>query len=350
MSLYQMWQMDRIPDHALVNDAVELAKHELGKGIDRYLNGVLRGLTRSRPWKGEAFLRGAPLWVQVSLPKWLWDRWVERYGTDSARDFALSLNRPPQAAFRGAGEAAESGAVPSDLVPDAFIRTKAVGGRGADEDEASLFPFQDEASQLIPHLLGSSASGWRIWDACAAPGGKCAILCKICGESGRVIASDLSRERLSRLIKFFEGRAGLKPDVILADASQPAPFRVFFDAILADAPCSGLGTLRRNPEIKWHFQPGQFASLQRAQNRILASASEAVRVGGRLLYCTCSTEPEENEQVVESFLRSHPRFSLEQPVFPPGIQAWTCRDQMVRTFPGTRLWDGFFAALLVRRS
>jgi len=141
----------------------------------------------------------------------------------------------------------------------------------------------------------------------------------------------------------------LNADVIVADASKKPPFRNYFDAVLADVPCSGLGTLRRNPEIKWRFQPESFFSLQRTQIQILQSVSEAVRAGGRLLYSTCSTEPEENEQVVESFLRANPGFALERPSYPPGIEVWIGPDDMVRTFPSTRLWDGFYAALMVRR-
>ncbi len=351
MGLYQMWQMDRIPDHALVNDAVELAKHELGKGIDGYVNGILRRLTRTRPWNEHEFLAKAPKSTQASLPEWLWNRWAERYGEIAAINYALSLNKPPQPALRGEGEAGEYdrlafAAIRSDLVPDAYIRTAAVPEQQG--GESIPFRLQDEASQLIPHLLGK-ASGWMVWDACAAPGGKSAILCKICGRSGRVIASDLRSERISRLVRFVRSQDTLKGDVIIADASKPPPFRDCFDAVVADVPCSGLGTLRRNPEIKWQFQPEEFASLQQYQSLILQNVSEAVRVGGCLLYSTCSTEPEENELVVTSFLHSHSEFDIKRPVAPSGIEKWICQDQMVRTFPSTRLWDGFFAALLVRQ-
>lgn len=137
--------------------------------------------------------------------------------------------------------------------------------------------------------------------------------------------------------------------MVVLDAAQPSPFRSDFDGVLADVPCSGLGTLRRNPEIKWRFRPDEFQALQKRQIRILESVAENVRIGGRLLYSTCSTEPEENEQVVESFLRSHPEFSPEAPSSPPGIDDWIGRDLYVRTFPSSRLWDGFFAALMVRK-
>lgn len=344
-----MWKMERIPDHALVNDAVELAKRRLGRGIERYINGVLRYLARTRPWDEKEFMLDFPSWIQVSLPRWLWERWAARFGESTAREFALSLNEPPQIALRSVDEPVPSedlpfAVAPSDIVPRAHIRKAGQGAQA--RGESTPFRYQDEASQLIPHIFGSIA-GCRVWDACAAPGGKSSILCANCGESGHLVASDLRWERISRLtgsLKECSGRA----DVLVLDAGAPAPFRDVFDAVLADVPCSGLGTLRRNPEIKWRFNQADFSFLQQNQTQILNSVAEAVRVGGRLLYSTCSTEPEENEQVIESFLSAHAGFELERPLHPPGIELWTGRDHMVRTFPSARLWDGFFAALMVR--
>jgi 16S rRNA (cytosine967-C5)-methyltransferase len=137
--------------------------------------------------------------------------------------------------------------------------------------------------------------------------------------------------------------------VLVADAAKPAPFRILFDAGLADVPCSGLGTLRRNPEIKWRFRPETFPQLHQRQLAILREVSRTIRTGGRLLYSTCSTEPEENERVIESFLAHSPGFRLQQPVYPPGVERWTGPDKFVRTYPSTRRWDGFFAALLEKK-
>jgi 16S rRNA (cytosine967-C5)-methyltransferase len=233
----------------------------------------------------------------------------------------------------------------SDLVPGAcFLPSPDARCESAGN---CFFEYQDEASQLIPHLLGP-VTGWKIWDACAAPGGKYAILRRKCGEDGHVIASDLRKERILQLMRFVEKGGGAKAQVLVADARESAPFRARFDAVLVDVPCSGLGTLRRNPEIKWHLRPEKLASLQKTQKRILQSVADSVREGGYLLYSTCSTEPEENEQIVESFLDVNPAFSLDRPQHPRGIERWISPDRMVRTFPGSRLWDGFFAALLRR--
>jgi 16S rRNA (cytosine967-C5)-methyltransferase len=354
MSFYQLWRMDRIPDHALVNDAVELAKRELGKGIDKYLNGILRNLTRNRIWNEESFLLDAPDWIQVSMPQWLWKRWCNRFGRDRAKEFALSLNNQPQAAFRIIGDSNQfetipSGAIPSDIVPDAFIRNKSEDEIEESSLQSENIQYQDEASQLIPYLLGPIPARFRVWDACAAPGGKTASLITIIGKSESVISSDLKWERAERMVRLLKEAGVADSNVLVADATLPLPFRDCFDVVLADVPCSGLGTLRRNPEIKWHFSPEDFVSLQKLQVQIMHNVSAAVRSGGRLLYSTCSTESEENERVIERFLESHSDFYLASPTYPEGIERWIGADQMVRTFPGSRLWDGFFAALLIRK-
>jgi 16S rRNA (cytosine967-C5)-methyltransferase len=123
-----------------------------------------------------------------------------------------------------------------------------------------------------------------------------------------------------------------------------------FDAILVDAPCSGLGTLRRNPEIKWRFDPENFVRLQSAQKAILNSVASSVKKGGFLLYSTCSTEPEENEDVVHWFLDHHTNFRLEKPAYPKQADTWLDNTGLLRTYPSTRLWDAFFAALIFRKS
>jgi 16S rRNA (cytosine967-C5)-methyltransferase len=353
MSFYQMWRMDRIPQHALVHDAVEIAKHKLGRGVSGYINGVLRNLVRSRSHESRRIIEKAPDWIQVSFPQWLWQRYASRYGSAAAREYALALNLQPCAALRlinmkDKGRRPDSDVVPSDLVPNAFIEQRSHGRKSQDAEDSVGFRFQDEASQLIPHLLGSPSPKQKIWDACAAPGGKSSILCALYGNSGQVISSDIHFERTRRLSSLLKNEGFSKSAILLADARQSPPFRGGFDAVLADVPCSGLGTLRRNPEIKWSFNPDRFMLLNRTQKQILESVAQAVRPGGHLLYSTCSTEPEENEDVIAFFLENHPEFNLERPTHPPGIDAWISDDHMVRTFPGTRLWDGFFAALMVR--
>jgi 16S rRNA (cytosine967-C5)-methyltransferase len=165
-----------------------------------------------------------------------------------------------------------------------------------------------------------------------------------------VISSDLSESRLRHVRQRLSPRHGGGCEILVADASATTPFRIEFDAVLLDAPCSGLGTLRRNPEIKWRIRPRRLMEFSAIQGRMLDALSGSVCVGGRLLYSTCSTEPEENEQAVERFLGRHPGFRLIRPEDPPGVERWLDASGLFRTFPGGRIWDGFFAALMVRIS
>lgn len=353
MSLHQMWQMNRIPDHALVNDAVEMAKRWIGVGAGSFLNAILRRLARERPWQQAGFLDSLSRCAQVSLPRWLWERWATRFGETAAREYALSLNETPQMAFRIPGRPdstvleARVEAVASDLVPGAYV----LKGEKKKPPAESILPvrIQDEASQLIPHLLGEVA-GWSIWDACAAPGGKSAILCENTGKTGFVVSSDLSWQRSKALARTLSGFRGSKSGILVLDARKTPSFRKTFDGVIADVPCSGLGTLRRNPDIKWRFRPEQLPALRSSQEQILNSVSDAVRRGGYLLYSTCSTEPEENEEVVLAFLACHTEFKIMRPSHPAGVEALLDESGLLRTFPMTRLWDGFFAALMLRNS
>ena len=350
MSLYQLWMLDRIPDHALVNDAVELAKIELGHGVSRYVNGVMRGLARIRPWKENNWLDKAPENVQVSLPQWLWARWQKRFGRAVTKEYALSLLLPPRAVFRfTSGIQQPDSFVPEDIeqseiVPGAFFIKSTI------HNPQSAIPnrIQDEASQLIPWLSGPLIPGMRIWDACAAPGGKSAVFAAMPCKGMFLVSSDRSPRRAEHLCGVLRETA-FAPLTLAADARVAPPFCCEFDLVCADVPCSGLGTLRRNPEIKWRIQPGDFNGLRETQDQIIANVSKAVRPGGRLLYSTCSTEPEENERVIKRFLETHPDFRIQAPEYPAGIERWTGKDMMVRTFPTGRLWDGFFAALLVKQ-
>jgi 16S rRNA (cytosine967-C5)-methyltransferase len=334
MAIYQMARMNRIPDRALVHDAVEIAKTRIGRGASGFVNAVLRSLSRDRPWRAETEI---PEWEKFSFPEWLWKRWNTRFGQARTREYALSLNEPPQHSIRISDIALSGEILPSDIVPGAGLAHRS--------ERVPVQNYQDEASQLIPHLLGDIA-GWTVWDACAAPGGKTAILRRLVGEKGSVVSSDANPGRAARMSRSFTstGRHG----IVVADARCWPPFRRQFDAVLVDAPCSGLGTLRRNPEIKWRFQPERLVELHDVQKTILNAASGMVRPGGRILYSTCSTEPEEGEMVVSDFLAANPGFSLLRPGGPAGIEAWLDESGRLKTFPSGRLWDGFFAALMAR--
>lgn len=341
LSTYQLARMDRLPDHAVIHDAVELAKQHLRRNASGFVNGVLRSLARQRPWKTPEFHRDCPLWTRVSLPRWLWERWQSRFGSDLACEFALSLNRKPCRAVRKRRDVQEDGMIPSDLVPGAYLCDDG-------KPEAEGWHYQDEGSQLVPFLL-NPGEGDLVWDACAAPGGKSAILLEMCGPGGLVVSSDLDQGRVRTMSEAMRAENEAKCALLVADACKPSPFNARFHGVLADVPCSGLGTLRRNPEIKWRMREEWLPRLQSKQRTILDAVSEAVRPGGKLLYSTCSTEPEENEAVVYGFLASHPEFRIVRPGYPKGVDSWLDSNGLFRSFPTARLWDGFFAALMVRR-
>ena len=200
MSVYQMLYLNRVPHHAVVHDAVEISKGQFRSGTPGFINGVLRRLSQERPWAEAAFEQDFPPWVRVSLPSWLWHRWTARFGEARATEYALSLNRPPRMALRLAGEAI---GVSENLIAHGHLSELVPGALLIDTDlprpsPDTLLKAQDEASQLIPHLLGPIA-GWKIWDACAAPGGKAAILSSMCGREGSVTATDIHPARARRL-------------------------------------------------------------------------------------------------------------------------------------------------------
>jgi 16S rRNA (cytosine967-C5)-methyltransferase len=217
-----------------------------------------------------------------------------------------------------------------------------------------LVVVQDEASQMVPHLLDVQ-QGQHVLDLCAAPGNKTGLLAQWAGPEGLVVACDI---HLHRLRQFTPPPPRTRVLRVALDGERPLPFGSRFDRALVDAPCSGTGTLRRNPELKWRLKPSDITTLAEGQLRLLESAAEALRPGGRLVYSTCSLEWEENQGVIESFLKSHPEFHLLplrddaarlQPFFLPAAARLFDSDYL-ETSPARDGCDGFFAAILVKNS
>ncbi|MFI5357889.1 MAG: transcription antitermination factor NusB [Opitutales bacterium] len=276
MAIYQLRYLERIPAHAAVAESVELVKRARKRSAAGFVNAVLRQVERGPvEWPGRE--------VALSCPEWLLARWERRYGAD--------------AAARIASAALE--------VPEKYVRIGPAGARR-----------QDIGSQSIVPLLALEP-GHRFLDLCAAPGNKTAQAL----EAGvRAVACDLHYRRLVPLKQ-------LLPDLLVADGTRPLPFARPFDRILVDAPCSGTGTLGRNPEIKWRLAPADLDDLHRRQAALLANARAALAPGGLVVYSTCSLEPEENEEVVAAV--------------PAELVVRT-----VQRLPGREAGDGFFAAVI----
>ncbi len=217
--------------------------------------------------------------------------------------------------------------------------------------QEGLIRIQDEASQLIALLL-SPEPGESLLDLCAGTGGKTLHLAALMENRGRVTAVDLHPDKL-RQLQEEAGRLGMTiVEAYVADAAAPPEtFRGFFDRVLLDAPCSGLGTLRRNPEIRWRLAPADIEKCSQIQRRLLRSAADCVRPGGRLVYSVCTVIPEENEAVIEDLLNGRPDFALIRSTAAQGIPPALIDDAgLFRTFPYRHGMDGFFAALLIRNA
>jgi 16S rRNA (cytosine967-C5)-methyltransferase len=365
LGLYQLRHLTRIPPSAAVNESVNLAHEARLRSAANFINAVLRRATREPDYEPSA---DAPtelerIAVATSHPAWLVERWVKFFGAAEAESFARANNRTPPVAFRvnllRASEdevcarlhAAGVEVRPSQVAAGAW-RVESAGGGGAAAQlrtltaEGAIYT-QDEASQLVAHVLGAR-DGERVLDACAAPGSKTTqIASRRAG--ALVVAGDLHGHRL-RVVRESAARQGLENIQLVAyDAEAwPLPFAAgAFRRVLVDAPCTGTGTLRHNPEIRWRITPADIAELAARQRRILSNAARSVGVGGRLVYSTCSVEPEENEGVVAAFLDAHPAFELTRPDAPERLLT---NEGAARTWPQRDDTDGFFVAAFERRA
>jgi 16S rRNA (cytosine967-C5)-methyltransferase len=360
MTAYQIAFLERVPAFAAVNDAVTLAPRS--PGVSAFVNAVLRSFARRGAREREPAPPRNPidaLAARCSFPAWIVERWVVRYGRDEAESLMRALNERPPLTLRanrlritrdelGRRLADEDGldSRPTRLAPEGLV----VGPGGAPGEWRAFvdggFAVQDEASMLIARLLAPEP-GATVADVCAAPGTKTTHLAELMDNRGRILAFDREPTRLARV-----GEAAARLGISIIDAregpveSLAKDFPAACDGVLVDAPCSNLGVLRRNPEVKWRRQPSDIALASQRQREILGSAAAMVRPGGRLVYATCSLEPEENDDVARAFLAAKPEFRLDPPDdFPLPLDAagW------LRCLPHRHGTDGF-SAVRFRRS
>ncbi len=367
LGAYQIVHLDRVPAAAVVNDAVDLAKKAMRRSAAGTVNAILRRLSRAGrhlPLPTEA----TPLdhlSVTCSHPRWLVERWLARYGEAATRTWADFDNQPAPLTLRAntlvttrddlAARLEREGVKVrrASYAPDGLV-VEGGQSRAVELVDQGHFVIQDEASQLVG-AYAAARPGERVFDACAAPGSKTTQLAADMRNAGMLVASDLRWRRLQVLTHRIRLSGTTCTSIVRLDASRPLPFGPVFDCVVLDAPCSGLGTLRRDPDVKWNIQENDLGTLSATQRRMLDQAAEAVRPGGRLIYSTCSSEPDENDDVFASFLDRHPEFAEVDPrrldrAADPGLDG--CLDQQGRlhTTPHQHGLEAFFAAMAVRRS
>lgn len=360
MAVYQLVWLSRIPARAAIYESVELVKRARKRSSAPFVNAVLRKAAEKKlaipaPASAES---PATLAANFAHPQWLVERWIKHYGLSAAAEICRHDQAVPETTIRLRDRKAEEELMRQGLrlAPGALLSSarKVLSG---DITHTAAFRkrevvIQDEASQLVAALVGN---GTRILDCCAAPGGKTQVIADR-NPQAQITAIELHPHR-ARLMRDLLP-LGSKGNISLAAGDARAlPFAAKFDCILADVPCSGTGTLARNPEIKWRLQPSRFAELHELQCTILRSAAGQLERGGLLVYSTCSLEPEENEQVVEKIAEEDKTLRIRdcglelESLKKSGELLWNdlaslTRGPYLRTLPGVHPCDGFFAAIL----
>lgn len=353
LGLYQLRFLSRIPAPAAVNESVSLVRAAKLSSATSFVNALLRRVIREGDFDPSAAIEDPieRLAVRTSHPRWLVQRWVESFGPETTEAFALANNQPPPVVFRVVTQRAEQSEVVERLT-EAGARleeSRIVAGAWRVSGATSVVRelaargqiyLQDEASQLVARSLDARPQQ-KILDLCAAPGGKTTLIADLAGDEASIIATDVSPSRLQTLQNSIAKQQlkSIQTSVVNASLALPFPPRSF-DRVLVDAPCSGTGTLRHNPEIRWRLEPGDFPRLADQQLTFLRNAAQVLRDGGRLIYSTCSVEKEENEQVVKAFLETDNRF------VPTKIT--TKGETSIRTWPQTDGCDGFFMSAFER--
>jgi 16S rRNA (cytosine967-C5)-methyltransferase len=320
LGLYQLRFLTRIPAAAAVNESVKLVRSARVSSAAAFVNAVLRRAIREPDFDPAADSDPLEkLAIETSHPVWLVKRWIDEFGEEEAQAFARANNRVPPTAFRVvAGDferilaqlRAAGGIVDLSGVAQNAWRVSGATALVRELADAGKIYLQDEASQLVAQTLDIQP-GERVLDLCAAPGGKTTLIANRVEDRALIVAGDFSERRLETLTKTktLHDLKSIKSTVL--DATQPLPFKPrSFDRILVDAPCSGTGTLRRRPEIRWRISEHDIQQLATQQKLFLENAARLLKPGGQLVYSTCSVERDENEQVIETFRREHQEFSL----------------------------------------
>ena len=369
LALYQIFYLDRVPESAAVNEAVNQTKSKKhSHHITSFVNGILRNICRNKnkiTFPDRARERSAFLSTFYSYPKWLVNRWIREYDNDFTENLLSAQNNPPLLNIRTntlktsrdklIEYLAEEGVVGRALphAPEAILLERLRGKvTELDAFKKGMFQVQDQGAQVVSHLLNPS-SGDIILDTCAGFGGKSTHLLELMGGKGKVIALDINRVRLINLVNNARRLGFINIRPVLADASisLESMFRRKFNEVLVDAPCSGLGVISRHPDGKWNRDESDIGRLAILQKSILNRAASVAQKGGKILYVTCTLSKEENEEVVQDLLDKNKDVSLKN--LKESVPDWA--DDLIddqgffRSYPHIHYMDGFFAALFIKR-
>ncbi|NEU29422.1 16S rRNA (cytosine(967)-C(5))-methyltransferase RsmB [bacterium LRH843] len=351
LSVYQIVYLDRVPDRAVVHEAVTIAKKRGHKGISGMVNGVLRSILREGlPSTGEIADQTERLALETSFPLWLVTRFVEQYGFEVTKAMCESSLVPPEVTVRvnktkttveeAMKRLSEEGLIvrKGELSPDAIVIEKG-NIFSSHLFEQGIVTAQDESSMLVGRAVGAKA-GMNVLDSCAAPGGKSTHIAEQMNNEGLVMSFDLHEHKV-KLIRDQAKRLDLSN--IKAEALDIRNIHIHtklkdeqFDRVLVDAPCSGFGVIRRKPDIKWTKSEKDITTIQSIQQDILDAVAPFVKKDGLLIYSTCTVDKEENEKNVQAFLAKHPDFRLDE----------TLKDRLPeKVYKGGRYEDGFVTIL-----
>jgi 16S rRNA (cytosine967-C5)-methyltransferase len=360
ISLYQMIYLDKIPEFAVVNEAVELAKRNSIKG-SRLVNGVLRNYLRNKDINYcDEKNNTERLSFKYSFPKWIVNLFISQYGTEDAERILNGLNMIPaitvrvnnlKAEYEDAWKLLEDNGYDIEegkICPEAIIITK---GRNVEDNplfKDGLITVQDESAMLVAPSMDLE-EGMTVLDLCSAPGGKTCHIAEIMNNTGDVFAFDIHLSKLP-MIKENAERLGIKNIKcnVLDATKYDTTYKEKADRVLIDVPCSGLGIIRKKPEIKWNKNTNAMKELIEIQRQIMTSACKYVKPGGKLIYSTCTLNKEENEENIRWFIKRHSEFSLEPLYYGESDNIIYHKEGYMTILPDKHM-DGFFIAKMIRR-
>jgi len=364
LSVYQMVYLDKIPDHAIINEAVQIAKKRGNKGISGFVNGILRSIQREGVPPLSAIQDSVErLTIETSHPKWLVERWIQQYGFDKTKQMCEENVRPAKQTarinewnttiddvidllFREGISAEKSSSIPVAVKANKgnFVHSTAF--------QNGFITIQNESSMIVAYVVAPE-KGEKILDACAAPGGKTTHLAERMENTGEIIALDLHEHKV-KLINQNAARLGLTNiQAKQMDSRQMVTHfeKESFDRILVDAPCSGFGVLKRKPDMKYSKTEKDIKNLTKLQLELLNQACHLVKPGGILVYSTCTVDQDENQRVTEKFLAEHPDFVGDETIkqrVPQAIKPFVHHHE-IEILPQYLKSDGFYIACFQKK-